>query len=106
MLRKVLTLVLNDPPYESSRTSTAFRIADAAIRRGIDVNVFAYEGAVGLSFARQCPHANVVHGRDVSAEDHPTTKVWIGELFELARERSVKLDWVNCGLCIDERGVD
>jgi len=106
MPRKVLTLVLNDPPYESARTSTAFRLADAAIRRGCDVNVFAYEGAVSLAFARQAPHANVVHGRDVSAEDHPTTKAWIGELFELARECSVKLDWVNCGLCVDERGVD
>ena len=106
MARKVLTLVLNDPPYESARTSTAFRIADAAIRRGYDLNVFAYEGAVALSFARQAPHANVVHGRDVNAEDHPTTKVWIGELLELARECSVKLDWVNCGPCVDERGVD
>jgi tRNA 2-thiouridine synthesizing protein D len=106
MPRTVLTLVLNDPPYESARTSTAFRIIDAAIRRGYDVNVFAYEGAVSLAFARQTPHANAVHGRDVEGEDHPTTSSWIRELFELARERSTKLDWVNCGLCADERGAD
>jgi tRNA 2-thiouridine synthesizing protein D len=106
MPRTVLTLVLNDPPYESARTSTAFRIADAAIRRGHDVNVFAYEGAVSLAFARQTSHANAVHGRDAGAEDHPTTHSWIRELFALARERSVKLDWVNCGPCVDERGVD
>lgn len=106
MLRTTLTLVLNDPPYESARTSTAFRIIDAAIRRGYDVNVFAYEGAVSLAFARQAPHANAVHGRDVAGEDHPTTSSWIRELFELARERSAKLDWVNCGLCADERGTD
>lgn len=106
MPRTVLTLVLNDPPYESARTSTAFRIVDAAIRRGYDVNVFAYEGAVSLAFARQTPHANAVHGRDVAGEDHPTTSSWIRELFELARERAVKLDWVNCGLCADERGTD
>jgi tRNA 2-thiouridine synthesizing protein D len=106
MPRTVLTLVLNDPPYESARTSTAFRIIDAAIRRGYDVNVFAYEGAVSLAFARQTPHANAVHGRDVVGEDHPTTSNWIRELFELARERVTKLDWVNCGLCADERGAD
>jgi tRNA 2-thiouridine synthesizing protein D len=106
MPRTVLTLVLNDPPYESARTSTAFRIVDAAIRRGYDVNIFAYEGAVSLAFARQTPHANAVHGRDVDQEDHPTTSHWIRELFELARELSVKLDWVNCGLCADERGAD
>ena len=106
MPRTNLTLVLNDPPYESARTGSAFRIADAAIRRGYDVNVFAYEGAVALAFARQTPHANAVHGRDAAAEDHPTTHRWIRELFALARERSVKLDWVNCGLCVDERGVD
>jgi tRNA 2-thiouridine synthesizing protein D len=106
MLRTTLTLVLNDPPYESARTSTAFRIIDAAIRRGYDVNVFAYEGAVSLAFARQAPHANAVHGRDVAGEDHPTTSSWIRELLELARERSTKLDWVNCGLCADERGTD
>ena len=106
MPRTVLTLVLNDPPYESARTSTAFRIIDAAIRRGYDVNVFAYEGAVSLAFARQTPHANAVHGRDVAGEDHPTTSSWIRELFELAREQVTKLDWVNCGLCADERGAD
>ncbi|HKU42590.1 MAG TPA: DsrE family protein [Polyangiales bacterium] len=105
MPRTVLTVVLNDAPYESARTSVAFRIADAALRRGYDLNVFAYEGAVGLAFARQTPHANAVHGRDAVNEDHPTTQAWIRELFELARERSAKLDWVNCGPCIDERGV-
>ena len=106
MPRTVLTLVLNDPPYESARTATAFRIIDAAIRRGYDVNVFAYEGAVALAFACQAPHANAVHGRDVAGEDHPTTSAWVREVLELARERSIKLDWVNCGLCVDERGVD
>lgn len=105
MPRTVLTLVLNDPPYESARTSVAFRIADAAVRCGYDLNVFAYEGAVALAFERQTPHANAVHGRDTATEDHPTTAGWIRELLELARERGVKLDWVNCGPCVDERGV-
>ena len=102
---KTLTFVLNDPPYESARTTTAFRLIDAALQRGYDVNVFAYEGAVGLSFAHQSPHANPLHGRDTESEDHPTPKDWISALQLEARRQSVRLDWVNCGQCIDERGV-
>ena len=100
-----LTFVLNDPPYENARTTTALRLIDRALRRGHHVNVFAYEGAVALPFAKQAAHANPVHGRDAAAEDHPTTKDWIAALFAEAERHQVKLDWVNCGLCVDERGV-
>ena len=27
-------------------------------------------------------------------------------LLELAREKGLQLDWVNCGLCVDERGAN
>jgi tRNA 2-thiouridine synthesizing protein D len=100
-----ITLVLNDPPFESARSTTALRIIDCAVRRGIHVNVFAYEGAVALAFARQQRHANAVHGWDVAAEDHPTTREWIAALLAEADRRAVRVDWVNCGLCVDERGV-
>jgi len=103
--KRILTFGLMDPPYETSRSTTALRLIDLAIRRGCDVNVFAYEGAVTLSFAKQSPHANAVHGRNVTEEDHPLPREWIGALHEAARRRGVKLDWVNCGLCVDERGV-
>src|SRR5689334_9863046 len=102
---KTLTFVLNDPPYESARSTTALRLVDAALRKGFNVNVFAYEGAVALPFVQQRPHANAVHGRDVAAEDHPNPKDWIAALLASATERGLKLDWVNCGLCVDERGV-
>lgn len=105
MATKTLTFTLNDPPYENARSTTALRLIDAAVKLGYDVNVFAYEGAVALPFAKQAPHANAVHGRDVAAEDHPTTKDWIAALFAEAERRGVKVDWVNCGLCVDERGV-
>ena len=78
----------------------------AALEAGHDVNVFAYEGAVALSFARQAQHANAVHGRDAAAENHPMPRVWIEELLRLAAKNGGKLDWVNCGLCVDERGVN
>jgi tRNA 2-thiouridine synthesizing protein D len=70
------------------------------------VNVFAYEGAVALTFSKQTPHANAVHGRDVTAEDHPNPKDWVTALIDLAAQQGAILDWVNCGLCVDERGVN
>jgi tRNA 2-thiouridine synthesizing protein D len=105
MSTKTLTFVLNDPPYESARSTTALRLVDAAIRRGYDVNVFAYEGAVSLACSQQAPHANTIHGRDVEGEDHPNPKNWIAALQLLARQNAVRLDWLNCGQCSDERGV-
>jgi tRNA 2-thiouridine synthesizing protein D len=101
-----LTIGLMDPPYESANTVTGLRIVDAALRRGHDVKVFAYEGAVALGFAEQRPHANPVKDRTVEDMDHPNPKEWLRGLFELAAERGVTLEWVNCGLCVDERGVD
>lgn len=103
--KKTLTFVLNDPPFENARSTTALRLVDIALRRGFDVNVFAYEGAVALPFARQTQHANTVHGRDAAAEDHPLPREWVAALFAEADKHGSKLDWVNCGLCVDERGV-
>jgi tRNA 2-thiouridine synthesizing protein D len=101
-----LTFLLMDPPFESARTSTAFRLIQSAISQGHDVKVFAYEGAVSLAFARQAAHANSVHGRDASQEAHPLTREWIAFLQADASARGTRLDWVNCGLCVDERGVN
>ncbi len=104
--KKTLTFALMDPPFESARSTTALRLVDLALQRGHDVNVFAYEGAVALSFARQKAHANAVHGRSAEEEDHPLTRDWIAALLDAARERGVRLEWANCGLCVDERGMD
>jgi tRNA 2-thiouridine synthesizing protein D len=104
-VKKALTFVLMDPPYEDARTVTALRLLDTAVRRGHDVNVFAYEGAVALPFAKQAPHANAVHGRDLEQEDHPNPKDWVAAILEEAARRGSRLDWVQCGLCVDERGV-
>jgi tRNA 2-thiouridine synthesizing protein D len=95
-----------DPPYESANTTTAFRLIDACLRRGHDVYVFCYEGATALSFARQKQHANSVKGTTVEQEDHPVPKEWVKSLFDLAKEKGRKLTWCNCGLCVDERGVE
>lgn len=100
-----LTFLLMDPPFESARTTTAFRMIHSALALGHDVKVFAYEGAVSLAFARQAAHANAVHGRDAQQEAHPLTREWIASLQADAAARGARLEWVNCGLCVDERGV-
>lgn len=101
-----LTFLLMDAPFEQTRTSTAFRLIDATLRRGLGARVFAYEGAVSLSMTSQKPHANAVHGRTLEEEAHPTPHAWVGELAEFAKEKGATFDWVNCGLCVDERGAN
>jgi tRNA 2-thiouridine synthesizing protein D len=103
--KKTLTFAIMDAPYENARTTTALRLIDAAVRRGHNVNVFAYEGAVYVPFAKQAPHANAVHGRDIVEEDHPNPKDWVAAIMQEAEQHGCKVDWVQCGLCVDERGA-
>lgn len=103
---KTLAFAFMDPPFESERTVTFFRLLDAALERSANVSVFAYEGAVALPFARQQPHGNAVHGRDVEQEAHPLTREWIAALQRKAESRKLTFEWINCGLCVDERGVN
>ena len=104
--KKTLAFALMDPPYESENLTTAFRLLDAAARRGHDIKVFAYEGASALAFTRQAPHPNPVHGKNVAEENHPTTKDQVAALLACAEKNGGKVDWVNCGMCVDERGVN
>ncbi len=106
MAKKTLTFALMDAPFETARTTTALRLIDIAARRGYDINVFAYEGAVILPFSKQTPHANAVHGRSVEEEDHPLPREWVAAVQAECSKNGGKLDWVNCGLCVDERGVN
>ena len=104
MNERRLTLALMDPPYESANSTTALRIISAALAKGIDVNIFAYEGAVCLPLKDQAPHANPVKGTTVEDEEHPTTKAFISSLLAIGKDKPL-LTWVNCGLCVDERGA-
>jgi len=101
-----LTFAFMDPPFEHERTVTFFRLLDKALDRGANVRVFAYEGAVALAFAKQQPHGNAVHGREIEDEAHPLTRVWITTLQDKAASRGLQFEWINCGLCVDERGVN
>lgn len=103
--KKTLTFSIMDAPYENARTVTALRLINIAATRGYNVNVFAYEGAVSLAFTKQAAHPNAVHGHDVDEEDHPLPKEWITSILKTAETNGGKVDWINCGLCVDERGV-
>ena len=103
--KKTLTFLLMDAPFENARTTTAMRLVDIAARRGYDINVFAYEGAVYLPFAAQKQHPNAVHGHDVVQEDHPLPREWVEAVVQEAAKNGGQVDWVNCGLCVDERGA-
>ncbi len=100
-----LTFVLMDAPYENARTTTALRLLDIAARRGHDVRVFAYEGAVNLPFAHQKAHPNPVHGKDAEEEDHVLPREWVAAVMAEAERSGGSLDWINCGFCVDERGA-
>jgi len=104
MSDKQLTVAIMDPPYESANTMTAFRIIHEALSKGINVNVFAYEGAVCLPLKDQAPHANPVKGTTVEEEDHPTSRNFVNALVEIGRNNPL-LTWINCGLCVDERAA-
>jgi tRNA 2-thiouridine synthesizing protein D len=103
--RPRLAFALMDAPFENARTTTALRLLDLAARRGCELKVFAYEGAVMLPFARQQKHPNAVHGRSADEENHLLTKDVIAALTAAAEGHGGSLDWVNCGLCVDERGA-
>jgi tRNA 2-thiouridine synthesizing protein D len=104
MEERTLTLALMDPPYESANSTTALRIISAALDLGVNVNVFAYEGAVCLPLKDQAPHANPVKGTSIDEEEHPTTKAFVSSLLAMGNDKP-RLTWVNCGLCVDERGA-
>jgi tRNA 2-thiouridine synthesizing protein D len=88
---KILTFAFMDPPFESERTVTFFRLLDAALEKGAGVRIFAYEGAVALAFSKQSPHGNAVHGHDCEEEAHPLTKDWIAALQEKSRRQGAQL---------------
>ncbi len=104
--KKTLTFMVMDPPFESTRSTTALRLMQIAAERGYDINVLAYEGAVYLPFNGQAGHPNPIHGNDVSQENHPLPREWVRIIGETAEKNGGKLDWVNCGMCADERGAN
>ena len=47
--KKTLTFMLMDPPFESTRSTTALRMLQIAAERGYDLNVLAYVTVIFVS---------------------------------------------------------
>ena len=88
--KKTFTIAIMDAPYESARSTTALRLIDIAARRGYNINVFAYEGAVLQPFVAQKPHPNAVHGRNVEEENHFIPKDAIAALMRSAKPTAAR----------------
>jgi len=61
---------------------------------------------IQLGFALQKAHPNPAHGRNAEEENHMLTKDLIAAVMATAEKGGTKFDWVNCGMCVDERGAD
>ena len=82
--------------------TTAFRILDAAARRGHDINVFAYEGAAAIAFAPQMPHPTPCTAKTSPKRTILRPRIRSLALLIEAGKHGGKVDWVNCGMCVDE----
>jgi tRNA 2-thiouridine synthesizing protein D len=100
---KTLMVAIMDIPYESADSTTALHIIHAALEEGHNVRVFAMEGAVNLTAKTPRPPANSVKETSGEEEQQTATKDRAASLFQLAKQRGVKLDWVNCGFCVDDK---
>jgi tRNA 2-thiouridine synthesizing protein D len=99
---KTIMVTIMDIPYESADSTTALHIIHAALKEGHNVRVFAMEGAANLTNTHQ-PPVNSIKETSVEEERQTATKDRAASLFQLAKQQGVKLDWVNCGLCVDDR---
>ena len=78
-MAKTLAFVLMEAPHDSANTTTALRIIDAALRKGHNVHVMAYEGAI--------PNRVATGPAD-----------WIAALIRTAAPKGLSVDWVRCSL--------
>lgn len=94
---KTLHICITAGPYGSETPITAFRLVDAALERGYNVNVLAYEDGVLLTPRAQAQHDDpiwkdrVEHHTDVG-KAHNTTSEFVVRLLEKGRSEP-RLSW-------------
>ena len=93
-------IVENKHPAAAHEWGIHFKIASHPFVRVVRIDEQKIK-----QFAAQKPHPNAVHGRDVEQENHFIPKDAIAALMREAEKNGGKIDWVNCGLCVDERGA-
>jgi len=96
-------VAIMDIPYESADSTTALHIIHAALKNGHNVRVFAMEGTANLTAKAPQPPANSVKETSMEEERQTATEDRAASLFQLAKQQGVELDWVDCGLRIDDR---
>ena len=94
---KTLHICITAGPYGSETPITAFRLVDAALGRGYNVNVLAYEDGVLLTPKAQAQHDDPIwkdrvdHHTDVG-KAHNTTAEFVARLLEKGRSEP-RLTW-------------
>lgn len=94
---KTLHICITAGPYGSETPITAFRLVDAALDRGYNVNVLAYEDGVLLTPKAQAQHEDPIwkdrteHHTDVG-KAHNTTSEFVTRLLEKGRGEP-RLQW-------------
>lgn len=102
---KALTMVLATGTYLREAPTTVLRIAEKALAKGYDVNVWAFEEAVTLSNKDQAEHREPAAVEKVIGEKHKA----YGHALEPILKKGIhrpKMDWTSCILCVQERGVE
>lgn len=95
--RKTLHVTVTAGPYGNESPVSVFRLVDAALDRGYDVNVLAYEDAVLLTAKAQKQHDDPLwkdkteHHTD-AGKAHSTTAEFVERLLEKGATHP-KLNW-------------
>lgn len=102
MQRGALTFALMDPSLDCARTALMKRLIATAVRRGHDINVFAYKGEMHPECSGDTPRRNgasppQANGAAPSMVNGALPRDWIEALMQEATTRGVKVDWVDCG---------
>ena len=104
MDKKCLTFALMDPPFESARTATAFRLLHAALGADTTSTSSHTRARWDSPFARQ---RRMPTPRTDATPSKKRIRCRACGSSGCRRRRAARrgLEWVNCGLCVDERGV-
>jgi sulfur relay (sulfurtransferase) complex TusBCD TusD component (DsrE family) len=95
--RKTLHITVTAGPYGNESPVSVFRMVDAALSKGCNVNVLAYEDAVLLTAKAQKQHDDpiwkdkVEHHTD-AGKAHSTTAEFVERLLEKGKD-DPKLNW-------------
>ncbi|MEU9481777.1 hypothetical protein [Streptomyces sp. NPDC048191] len=95
-----LLITLTAPPFDSDTVTTVLRLADATLRRGASVQVWACGYATALT-QRGLGAVKPRDLRDLRTE-HPSTAAVIGGLL---KSHPDTFAWYVCRFCAEDRGA-